>query len=177
MSNPVINRLGINQFWHKHWYSDSLYAENLHQDNTFTSLIQLYLNYGLTYSTNFFFHEYFYKNNLKAKRLIKNNKISSCRRFFYTNTALDIDHSYLLKNKTEEYFPMRLWLLKYMNWVIFSVQWFKPIKKKNNLKSNSLSYINSIHETGKPRHNLTRLKFIILLLSKHYKTSIKEYCF
>jgi len=177
MGNPVINRLGINQFWYKHWYSDNLYAENLHQDKTFTSLIQLYLNYGLTYNTNFFFHEYWYKNNQKTYRLVKNNKISSCRRFFYTNTALDIDHSYLLKNKTEEYFPMRLWLLKYMNWVIFSVQWFKPIKKKTNLKLNSMSYINSIHEVNKSTTPLTRLKSIILLLSKQYNLRLKEYYF
>ena len=58
MGNPVITRLGINQFWYKHWYSDTTTSQNIKQDDSFEKLINIYLNYGLSFNTNPFIHEY-----------------------------------------------------------------------------------------------------------------------
>ena len=109
ISSPVITRLGVNQFWYKHWYSDTMHADYLKQDKFLTKLIRLYLNYGLTYKSNLFIHEYWYKPNYKRLRTENTLDYSKCfRRFFYTNDTLGIEHSYLLRNKTPEYFPMKL---------------------------------------------------------------------
>ena len=111
MSNPTINRLGINQFWYKYWYSDTQYALNLQQDNLFKSLIQGYLDYGLVTKSNFFIHEYWYKFK-GVKKLRLNSEFRSYntffRRFFYSNNIVSIEHTFLLRNNTPEYFPLRV---------------------------------------------------------------------
>jgi hypothetical protein len=58
MGYPVVTRIGINQFWYHHWYSDVNYSSNLKQDNLFDKLVYMYLRYGLTLQNNPFFHEY-----------------------------------------------------------------------------------------------------------------------
>ena len=117
MGYPVITRLGLNQFWYRHWYSDINFKENLKQDNNFVSLIKFYLNYGLTFSNNIFFHEYFFNRNLKWVRLLNlNSNIRFFRKFYFSNELLGIEHSYFMRYKTGEYFPLRIWLIKYSNW-------------------------------------------------------------
>ena len=115
MGHPVITRLGINQFWYKHWYSDSSKQMNIKQDDAFSLLLNLYLNYGLTFKTNPFIHEYWYKKFSKKIRINEQEKKNTkfFRRFFYTNDNLSIEHSYLVRHRTAEYFPMRHWVMKY----------------------------------------------------------------
>lgn len=165
MGNPVSTRLGINQFWYKHWYSDSSKSLELKQDEALEKLITFYLQYGLTFQTNPLIHEYWYRKNMKTVRINLQDKNNSrfFRRFFYTNDTLGIEHSYLIRNKTPEYFPMRTWVFKYAGWVIFSVQWFKPLKVKSkfNLNSRTSSYVGAI---AKPSPNLVQSKRIKLLL-------------
>ena len=183
MSNPVITRLGINQFWYKHWYSDKFFSENLKQDISINNLVKLYLDYGLTFNSNPLVHDYWYKPTLKKlKQTFLKKKMLSYRRFFYTNQALDIDHSYLLRNKTGEYFPMKFWLFRYSGWVIFSVKWFKPFKvsKKTRFFSKTHLNVSSIFEVSKTHNNLTnlkRLKIIIYLFLKKFNSLNKEYFF
>ena len=74
MGNPVITRLGINQFWYKHWYSDSSRQLNLKQDDSLSLLLDLYLNYGLTFKSNPFIHEYWYKRFSKKIRTYEQEK-------------------------------------------------------------------------------------------------------
>jgi hypothetical protein len=170
MGNPVSTRLGVNQFWYKHWYTDSTKTLNLKQDDSFEKLVAFYLQYGLTIQTNPFVHEYWYKRHLRNTRVVVQSKLNSrfYRRFFYTNDALGIEHSYLIRNKTAEYFPMRTWVLRYGGWLIFSVQWFKPLKIKSNKKllSRSSSYVGAIVKAT-PTATLTkRVKLLILLSVK-----------
>lgn len=135
MGYPVVTRLGLNQFWYRHWYSDLNFKENIKQDKNFISLVKFYLNYGLTFSNNIFFNEYFFTKNLKWIRLSNvssNNKFF--RKFFFSNDLLGIEHSYFLRYKTGEYFPLRIWLLKYDNWIIINFSCFKPIKHKSKLR-------------------------------------------
>ena len=170
MGNPVSTRLGVNQFWYKHWYSDSSAALELKQDEVLEKLVLFYLQYGLTFQTNPFVHEYFYRKNLKKVRVFshKKNNTKFFRRFFYTNETLGIEHSYLIRNKTPEYFPMRTWVLKYAGWVIFSVQWFKPLKLKykKRLGHRSSSYVGGVSRSN-PKHIIAkRVKLLILFHMK-----------
>ena len=177
MGNPISTRLGVNQFWYKHWYTDSSKSLELKQDDALEKLISFYLQYGLSFQTNPFVHEYWYRKNTKTVRVITQSRNNSrfFRRFFYTNDVLGIEHSYLIRNKTPEYFPMRTWVFKYAGWVIFSVQWFKPlkVKAKRGLTARSSSYVGAV---AKPTTNSVvskRVKLLLLFLlsthSKHYK--------
>lgn len=172
MGNPVSTRLGVNQFWYRHWYTDSTKRLNLKQDESFEKLVAFYLQYGLTAQTNLFVHEYWYKRNLKNVRVVVQSKFNSrfFRRFFYTNDALGIEHSYLIRNKTAEYFPMRTWILRYGGWLIFSVQWFKPLKTKANrkLRSRSASYVGAIVKSTPTTVLTRRVKLLMLLSVKNY---------
>lgn len=143
MGNPVITRLGLNQFWYKHWYSDKNYSQTIKEDTSLTKFIEFYLNYGVEFKSNPFLHEYWYKKSFRKIRTVdqKLKNLQSYRRYFYTNERLSIEHSYFLRYKTGEYFPMRLWVMRYGTWIFISTHWFKPVKskKKRSLKSKKKS--------------------------------------
>ena len=178
MSNPTITRLGVNQFWYKHWYSDLYYAKNQQQDNLLTSLIELYLNYGLILKSNIFIHEYWYRlTNLKTLRVGYEFRAYNTffRRFYYSNDVVSIEHTFLLRNKSPEYFPMNIWFFKFVNWIIISVSWFKPMKQKKikDKYSNSASAINTISRYSSSYFWKKRWKLMYLHLlhsNKNYRT-------
>jgi hypothetical protein len=180
MSNPVITRLGTNQFWYKHWYSDKLFAANLHQDKSFEALIKFYLDYGLTFNSNPNVHEYWYNPSFKKYRT--ENAVTNLRfyrRYFYTNDIMSIEHSYFIRHFSGEYFPLRIWVMRYMNWVILCVQWFKPIKKKTKkvfVKKTKKKYT-ALHEYGRTNHSVNRLKVLLILFTKQLSTFSKNYQF
>ena len=176
MSNPIITRLGINQFWYKHWYSDTKYALNLQQDTLFTHLIQLYLDYGLTLKSNLFVHEYWYRfSKVKVSRLSTEFRSYNTffRRFFYANSTVSIEHTFLLRNKTPEYFPMNVWLFRFTGWVIITVSWFKPWKQKRirDPHSNSASAINMISKHTSQYYPYRRWKLILHFALSNLKQS------
>ena len=130
MSYPIITRLGINQFWYRHWYTDKLYSSSINQDFSIKLLLKTFLKYGLYQLNNIFIHEYWYNKKFKTKRYNKffiQNTIFF-RRFYFSNNIVGVEHSYLIRKVTPEYFPMKLWLFRYNNWVIISWHWFKPQK-------------------------------------------------
>ena len=112
MGNPVITRLGIQQFWYHHWYSDSSKSLNLQQDKLFENLLNTYLMYGLQVRENLFIHEYWYSGSKNFKNLRLNYGNSKhhlfYRRHYYLNNVVGIEHNFLLRNTTAEYFPLRL---------------------------------------------------------------------
>lgn len=168
MGYPVITRLGLNQFWYRHWYSDTKFKENLKQDEIFVTLIKFYLNYGLTFSNNIFFNEYFFNvklKNLRLANIISNNKFF--RKFYFTNNLLGIEHSYFIRYKTGEYFPLKIWIIKYSKWIIINFTCFKPVKKKKKkLKSMSkeFSSVNPNFSSFSKSSNFVRYKILFIYL-------------
>lgn len=183
MGYPVITRLGVNQFWYKHWYSDTSYSQNLKQDVLLEYLIHLYLKFGLTFQNNLFIHEYWYRKADKALRtnLFTQKNIKFFRRFFYENTTLTIEHSFFLRNETAEYFPLRTWILKYCNWLIICVHWFKPLKGKNtkmrHIRETSYKTSTLIPKNKNKLLVLRRLKLVSLFLNKAKNNVYKKYVF
>ena len=183
MGFPVVTRLGLNQFWYKHWYSDTNanFTLNYKQDLIFIKLFKMYLHYGLTFTNTVFFHEIFLNKKYKSIRLntlFKNLKYY--RRFYFSNYNLSIEHSYFLRYRTGEFFPLRLWLIKYANWLILSFNCFKPIKKK----SAAISYFQKDFQ-GIAAHLKTdlqvkkflRFKLIFLYLKKFFIRNSYNYVF
>jgi len=137
MGYPVITRLGISQFWYSHWYADTRnnYLRNFENSQIFIKLLKLYLKYGLLFSNPIFFHEHFFQRYSKSTRsAISIRNLRYYRKFYFSNYNLSIEHSYLLRYRTGEYFPLRLWLIKYSNWFVLCFNAFKPIKRKANFK-------------------------------------------
>ena len=183
MGNPVITRLGVQQFWHTHWYSDSNISSNLQQDRLFENLLNLYLKYGLTLPSNLFVHEYWYGNVERLKTLRQSYNQSKhntfYRRYYYLNNVVGIEHNFLLRNATPEYFPLKLWLFKYNNWVILNVTWFKPMKGKirNNGSASSASAANVLHKPASLFFKTKRLKFLLLFFTRKILSANKVYSF
>lgn len=179
MTHPVVTRLGVNQFWYKHWFSDTMHTASLHQDKLLTKLVYLYLNYGLTTKSNPFVHEYWYKASFSKLRVGNVTDYTRCfRRFFYTNDTLGIEHSYLIRNRTPEYFPLKLWLFRYAGWFIISIKWFKPIKTKSrNRRKGGASYVTSINRGFKSGHLSRRIKILTSLLKVEYLSTNQNYYF
>ena len=183
MGYPVITRIGLNQFWYKHWYSDSNknYFFNFKQDLMFTKLFKMYLQYGLTFSNSFFFHELFFSRKSKTLRLsIISKNLKYFRRFYFSNYNLGIEHSYFLRYKTGEYFPLRLWIIKYSNWVIICFNCFKPIKKKSRRKSLSKKEFYTLSPSltfSRSSHKYNRFKLVYLFLKKELFKKELNYSF
>ena len=134
MSNPTITRLGVNQFWYNHWLSDNNYSSFTNQDNINSEFVKSYIDHGANFSNNTFIHEYWYSKKFKKVRTLPARSFMQFyRRQYYSNNVVGIEHSYLIRYTTGEYFPLRTWYLRYKSWLIISIQWFKPDKSKKKM--------------------------------------------
>lgn len=132
MSNPIINRWGLNLFWYRFWYNDKNNSLIIHQDELINKLIFLYTHYGLLYSKNLFINKYWFANykinynsfydlfNLKYFRLME-----------YKNKILNQYKSYKLRSKIKNLYFSKIWILRYQNWLIINFYCFQPFLKKN----------------------------------------------
>ena len=181
MSNPIITRLGISQFWYNYWYSDKLYNFNVKQDYLFKNLLEIYLMYGLLQKSNIFIHEYWYKNYLHIKNIrLKNYLLTKnifYRRFYYLNKIVSIEHYLLLRNKTAEYFPIKLWIFKYNNWIIYLFNWFKPKKGKKIKQNFNIHANNLLHKPSSILIDRNRFKLFIIWIFKTIYFNYKNYKF
>lgn len=127
MSNPSINRWGVNTFWYSFWYSDTKYSENVKQDALFIKLLNIYLYFGVSVSSNLFANLYWYSKQYALLQLP-----TYTRQLVVKNPLLQTQSTYSLRQKTESIYPMKLWLLKYNNWIVINLYWFQPLKRKNS---------------------------------------------
>lgn len=133
MSNPLINRWGLNLFWYKIWYIDRNQFLFFNQDELIEKLIFLYLHFGVLYSKNLFFNKYWYLNvDLK---LIHNSNLKYYRVIEYKNKLLNKSYFYNIRIKIKNIHITKLWLLRYQNWLVLNFYCFQLIKKKNALKN------------------------------------------
>lgn len=128
MSNPCINRWGLNVFWHHHWYSDSRYALNLRQDKLAITLIQNYLSFGSNVPTHFFWNPYWFKTQT-AERPQESTKYY--RWILAKSTALKSITRYRLRIESEEIFQTLVSVLKFNSWILINLYWFQPDKGRN----------------------------------------------
>jgi hypothetical protein len=139
MGNPIITRLGKTQLWYKKWYSNFKHTPLLKQVKTFEDLLYFFFQYGLTTQKNFFYNTFWYKTKCNITR---NNQFSNYhlyfRKYFFSHKTLTIEHSYSIRLKTPEHFPLKLYTLRYNNWVLLSLHWFKPSKKNISSKVSRL---------------------------------------
>lgn len=127
MSNPCINRWGLNSFWHHYWYSDSRYYQNVQHDNLVLELLTTYLNYGTDVSSPLFLDSFWYKT---ATKLQPQNLNRYYRWATVYNDTLRTTSTYRLREESEETFRTRINILKFSSWFVVNVYWFQPDKDK-----------------------------------------------
>lgn len=97
-------------------------------------VLDLLINYGLTRINNPYVHEYWYNAKLRKIRTSPSKVyMHFYKRNYYTHDVLGIEHTFLIRHKTGEYFPLKTWYMSYNNWIILSMHWYKPNKKKRKL--------------------------------------------
>jgi len=143
MSNPAVNRWGINTFWYKFWYSDTNYSSNLTQDTIITKLIHIYLFYGLNNSRNIFLNAYWFYTSVKALDLNRYYRVVPEKK-----TAFGVNPEYRLRYSVQDVYPMKIWILRYGGWFIFNFYWFQPPKVKK------------FRSTGRKRTRFDQYRFI-----------------
>ena len=130
INNPCVNRWGLNSFWNHYWYSDNKYHLFLQQDSLFLLLLKTYLKYGAETPMNFIKNLYWYKlTNRQNTNPMKLNH----RWYTVLEEELGYSHSYIIRLETPEIFESQWTVLRFNKWIIITIQWFQPDKKKNKL--------------------------------------------
>jgi len=132
MSNPCVNRWGLNTFWQHYWYSDSRYALNLAQDKMFIELIQVYLTYGSKVPENLFWNSYWYKTHSAPSKMPLHKYY---RWITIYNETLDSLNTYRLRLDGEEFFQTRVSILRFDSWILLNLYWFQPDKRRKRRMS------------------------------------------
>jgi hypothetical protein len=170
MSNPCINRWGLNTFWHNFWFSDFDYAVNLRQDKAFELLIKTFIFYGLNLSNNIFSNRYWYLHFFQ-----KLNSLSYQRWATFTPSGnKNLSERYTIRKEAECIFPMKIWILKYGHWVVINQYWFNPFKgrrKRIKIIDNPTQIDSFTTITSTSSKNIRRIK---TLLSHTYLSKLKS---
>jgi hypothetical protein len=165
--------------WYKHYFTDFSYKLMYKLVYNFENLINNYFIYGL-YNYHKLHNVFWYKSFLKNKVIKTTNKINNplyFRKYYYSHKTLTIDHSYFVRLRTAEFFPLRLYILKYNNWIVTSVQWFKPLKTQNFTNKTLKLTGNLVFSQDKTRITTSknrRVKFYTYLIKSYIKSIYKQ---
>lgn len=125
MSNPCINRWGLNTFWHNYWYSDTRYAKNLQIDAMSKLLLKTYFNHGIYNRINFFWNLRWYKNATDLK-ITKPLRYYRWRKLAFK--VVKAFTTYRFRVRFAERFDTKWTILKWSNFMVINVHWFRPRK-------------------------------------------------
>jgi hypothetical protein len=111
-------------------------------------------------------NEYWYNSKAtKIKTLPSRFYMHYYKRNYYSHQALGIEHNFLIRHRTGEYFPLKTWYLSYNNWIIIVMHWFKPNKKRMRLNPmvdhNYLLFKNNTLENRSNSHKLKNKRSIL----------------
>ena len=112
--------------WYKSYYSDFSYSSLFKKISSFEKFLNKYFQYGIFYKNNLFTNKFWFKNIKNTAS--QNNTPLYFRKYYYSHQTLTIEHSYFIRLISPEFFSLKLYILRYNNWVIASIQWFKPLK-------------------------------------------------
>ncbi len=175
MSNPSINRWGLNLFWYKYWFTDKNNALVIHQDNIINKLILIYLHFGLLFTKNIFLNKYWYNINLTNK---KNNQDDLNLKYFrlieYKNKILNEYKAYKIRNKIKNIYHSKIWILRFQKWLILNFYCFQPSSTKLNkklIRKKSLDFYLEKKSSSK-KFSFYRYKFfLVYFLNKFLKNT------
>lgn len=133
MSNPSINRWGVNLFWYQHWFNDKNYNLWLQQDLAILKIVYTFLNFGLFYHKNINVSPYWIKK-LKNTNYYNEFTTKYFRIMNFKNILTKEISQYNERLKVENVFQSRIWILKFQDWIIINFYSYSPLKKKRKKK-------------------------------------------
>lgn len=137
MSNPSINRWGLNLFWYNFWFNDKTVPLITQQNLFINKFIYIYVKFGLLPNKNIFISKYWYKSNKFNYKSINNDFFLKYFRIMeYRSKVFNQNSKFKIRNQIKNTYFSRLWILRYQNWLILNLYSYKPINKK---KTNSTS--------------------------------------
>lgn len=168
MSNPTVNRWGLNLFWYRFWYYDKNYYLSCQHDNAIIKLVYTFLNFGILYPVNMFIHRYWF-DNLKLINYRNEHNTKYYRLMSFKNLISNEINYYKERVKIENIYQSKIWILKFQHWIVINFYCFNPIKKRQiiyNKKRKNLSF--DIYLTKFPHkfENHKRLKMIFFFFLK-----------
>lgn len=179
MSNPGINRWGLNLFWYRLWYNDKITPLIIHQDHLINKFILIYLHYGLLHPKNFFINKYWYP---ETNQLYKNYYLSTNAKYFrtlaYKNRATGEKYPYQDRIKSKNLYFSKIWILRYQNWLIINFYCFQPLKTKITNRKIWQKSLDTFLENNQPNKALLfRYKLILFYTINFFLTSNTYYHF
>jgi hypothetical protein len=165
MSNPTINRWGLNLFWYSFWYNDKINFLNNQQDFLINKLIFLYLHYGILSIKSPFINSYWYKDlRINYSFLHYNFNLKYFRIVEYKNKIINEYKSYKIRNKIKNLYYSKIWIFRYQNWLLINFYCFQPLIKNKKfkfkfLKKKNLSFY--LNKTIKNKNKIYRYKLFI----------------
>jgi len=181
MSNPTINRWGLNLFWYSFWYNDKVSFLNNHQDYLINKLIFLYLHYGVLTNKSIFINPYWYKNfKINFNLFNYNFNLKYFRIIQYKNKIINEYKTYKIRNKIKNLYYSKIWILRYQNWLIINFYSFQPLLKKTKqnlrfLKKKNLNFY--LNTSVKNKNQLYRYKFFFSYFFQHFFNKKKYFSF
>lgn len=172
MSNPSINRWGLNLFWYRYWFNDKNNALIINQDNIINKLVLIYLHFGILFAKNIFLSKYWYDNDI-----INNNKnqynifnLKYFRLVEYKNKILKEYKLYRLRNKIKNLYHSKIWIMRYQKWFILNFYSFQPLPTKLNKKFIKRKSIDSYlkKKNYNWRYSFYRHKFFLIYFLNNY---------
>lgn len=186
MSNPSINRWGMNLFWYNSWYTDKKKGLTIHLDFLINNLIQTYINFGLTQKKTFFLNKrWYFLTKTKLKEIEKITNVQYFQTMEYRSKATNENNLLRLRIQKKDLYNSKLWILRYQNWIIINLYLFQPIKtsKKNkkkinirNINTSDLFLEKAPHIAKKFTFSLIRHKLLLSLILAN-KNKNNYYCF
>lgn len=85
-----------------------MYSRNMQLSKAMLFILRIFIDYGLTLINNMFVHEYWYNPKIRGVRTLPSRfYMHYYKRHYYSHETLGIEHTFLIRHKTGEYFPLR----------------------------------------------------------------------
>lgn len=174
MSNPSINRWGLNLFWYKYWYTDKTQQLNIQQDDIFSKLIHTYLFYGIIYPRNIFVNKRWFKSNYKIDYKIY--PIFNEKYYRWSEIKHGLLQEKIIKKfriKKLNFYYTRIWLLRYQQWLIINFYSYKPFKKSKRFKPSQIKNLDRFHTNVITyKTNIKQIKLFLHLITINFKNNL-----
>lgn len=169
LSNPSINRWGLNLFWYRYWYTDKLQQAYIQQDYIFNQLLYTYILYGILTPHNLFLSKYWHDTieNINWKHQISYNE-KYYRKGELKGLAVEDVNTIRLRIKVKHLYFSKIWILRFQNWVILNFYSFQPIKKSLQGTFNHSKDLNSFKAPFSKKYYF-QIRSLNLFLNSYFK--------
>jgi len=127
ISLPVLNRTGCSMFWNNTWDNTHNFQQNIKEDMYINLVLQSFINYPITNKTKFFNEMNYedFRNDSRGCGIIIDE---------YMHYSLDAVLDEQFAKKIPIYFS-KVWILRFQNWLIVFVIFFRSSTNMTNLKT------------------------------------------